>query len=96
MDDDERGDKSVNKYEHGYLAKPQVCAMLGITQRTLEGWMQRGLVPYYKIGRWVRFSEADIHGHLRKYRVERCSRPVPTRRSKKLELAAERQVDGVA
>ena len=82
----------VNGIEHSYLTKLQVCEMLVITQRTLEGWMHRGHIPYYKVGRWVRFREDDIHEHLRKYRVERCKGFLPTRQSTKLNAAAARQL----
>jgi hypothetical protein len=50
--------------------------------------MHRGHLPYFKIGRWVRFREDDIHNHLQKYRIDRHNRFQPTRRSRKLEQAA--------
>jgi excisionase family DNA binding protein len=83
-----------NDIGQSYLTKAQLCVMLGITVRTLEGWMRRGHVPYYKIGRWVRFLEEDVHAHLRKYRVQRSNGFFPTRRSRKLEIVAERAITG--
>lgn len=50
--------------------------------------MRRGHVPYYKIGRWVRFLEEDIHVHLKKYRVEHTNQVSRLRHSKKLEYVA--------
>ena len=82
-----------DEFDHRYMTKPQVCGMLGITLRTLEGWMRRGHVPYYKIGRWVRFLEEDIHAHLKSYRVQRSNGLLPNRRSKKLENAAASLAD---
>jgi excisionase family DNA binding protein len=92
MRKNESGDATVRPFEHGYLSKAQVCEMLGVTQRTLEGWMHRGHVPYFKIGRWVRFREDDIHQHLQKYRIQRGKGFLPTRRSAKLEIAAEQHL----
>ncbi len=80
-------DKNDN-HSQKYLVKTQVCQLLGVTERTLSGWMRRGHVPYFKIGRWVRFYEDDIHKHLQKYRVERQHNYTPTRRSQKMEVAA--------
>jgi excisionase family DNA binding protein len=47
-----------------YLDKRQVGIVLGISPRTVEEWMQRGLIPYFKIGRTVRFSVEEISNHL--------------------------------
>jgi len=47
-----------------YLDKQAAAALLGISPRSLDIWMSRGLVPYLKIGRTVRFVPADLHEHL--------------------------------
>jgi excisionase family DNA binding protein len=78
----------VNSRSHNYLTKAQVCDLLGLGIRAVEGWMRRGHLPYFKIGRWVRFLEDDIHRHLQKYRIDRNNRFQPSRRSKKLAKAA--------
>ena len=88
MDKNDCSEMAENSFERGYLTKAQVCTMLGVTVRTLEGWMHRGHVPYYKIGRWVRFLEDDIHAYLRKYRVQQSNGFSPIRHSRKLENAA--------
>jgi excisionase family DNA binding protein len=84
----ENQDVIVNKLGHQYLTKAQVCMMLALSPRAVEGWMRRGILPYFKIGRWVRFLEDDIHHHLQKYRIDRHNRFQPRRRSQKMEDAA--------
>jgi excisionase family DNA binding protein len=53
----------------GYISKAEVAARLGMTARTIEHWMQRGIIPYLKIGRGRRatvlFKWADIEAHLK-------------------------------
>jgi excisionase family DNA binding protein len=84
----ENQDVIVNKLGHQYLTKAQVCMMLALSPRAVEGWMRRGILPYYKIGRWVRFLEEDIYRHLQKYRIDRHNRFQPMRRSQKMEKVA--------
>jgi len=48
------------------LKKPQVADYFGVTTRTVEVWMAAGHIPYFKIGRNVRFRIADILEQLRK------------------------------
>ena len=52
-----------------FISKPEVAARLGMTVRTIEHWMQRGIIPYLKIGRGRRatvlFKWADIEAHLK-------------------------------
>jgi excisionase family DNA binding protein len=50
----------------GYINKKQAAKWLAVSQRTLDTYMRRGLVVYYKIGRTVRFKLADLDEHLRK------------------------------
>jgi excisionase family DNA binding protein len=56
-----------------YLNKTEVAARLRKTVRTIDNWMARGILPYYKIGRTVSFRWSDVEGHMREnYRV--CQR----------------------
>ncbi len=52
-----------------YLSKTEVAKRLGMTARTIEHWMQRGIIPYLKIGKGRRatvlFKWADIEAHLK-------------------------------
>ncbi len=47
-----------------YLTKGDVAALLRVTVRTIDEWMSRGLLPYLKVGRTVRFKAADVESHL--------------------------------
>jgi excisionase family DNA binding protein len=49
----------------GFLTKTEVAKSLKITTRTLETWMSRGFIPFYKIGRTVRFKMKVVEEHLK-------------------------------
>ncbi len=42
----------------------EVAQRLGKTLRTVDNWMGRGILPYYKIGRSVSFRWSEIERHL--------------------------------
>lgn len=52
-----------------FISKVEVARRLGKTARTVEQWMQRGVIPYIKIGRGRRasvlFKWSDIEVHLK-------------------------------
>jgi excisionase family DNA binding protein len=48
-----------------FLKKSQVAQLLQVTTRTVDEWMRRRLVPYYRVGRTIRFREEDVVAHLR-------------------------------
>jgi excisionase family DNA binding protein len=48
----------------GYISKPEVAKRLNKTLRTVDNWMQRGILPYFKIGRSVVFKWSDVEAHL--------------------------------
>ena len=48
----------------GYLSKPEIARRLHKTIRTVNNWMKRGLLPYYKIGRSVEFKWNEVESHL--------------------------------
>jgi excisionase family DNA binding protein len=53
-----------------FLNKDQTAAIFGITRRTLEHWMKRKFIPFFKVGRTVRFDPEAVHAHLEaNYRV---------------------------
>ncbi len=56
----------------GFINKPEVARRLGKKLRTVDNWMQRGILPYYKIGRSVSFRWSEIETALaRTCRVSR-------------------------
>jgi excisionase family DNA binding protein len=52
-----------------FISKIEVARRLGKTARTVEQWMQRGVIPYIKIGKGRRasvlFKWPDIEAHLK-------------------------------
>ena len=48
----------------GYIGKEEVGKRLGLRPRTVNAWMRRGLLPYYKFGKMVRFKWEEIQAHL--------------------------------
>lgn len=58
------------------LTKSEVAAYAQCTTRCIDNWMRRGYLPYFKIGRTVRFKVADVDAYLNNhFRVARRSRP---------------------
>jgi excisionase family DNA binding protein len=49
----------------GFVKKEQVAEWLGVTTRTVDDYMRRGLLVYYKMGRTVRFKLEDVDEHLK-------------------------------
>ncbi|MBI1178729.1 hypothetical protein GC207_14950 [bacterium] len=52
-----------------FISKRIVARRLGKTVRTIDSWMQRRLVPYYKIGHTVSFRWSEVAAQLEKLRV---------------------------
>jgi excisionase family DNA binding protein len=48
----------------GFINKDEVAQRLKKTLRTIDNWMRRGLLPYYKIGRSVCFKWSEVESHL--------------------------------
>jgi predicted DNA-binding transcriptional regulator AlpA len=47
------------------LTKSQIAVKLQVTQRTVDNFMARGILPYFKLGnRMVRFRLLDVQAHL--------------------------------
>lgn len=47
------------------------AAYLGVTPRGIRTlYLDKGVLPYYRIGRWVRFAKADLDAYLAGRRVE--------------------------
>lgn len=57
------------------LTKTEVAAYARCTTRCIDNWMKLGYLPYFKIGRTVRFKVSDVDAYLTEhFRVERRSR----------------------
>jgi hypothetical protein len=55
-----------------YLRYPDMAQELGVSLRTLKGWVATRLVPYMKVNRLVLFEPAKVKAALEK--LERKSR----------------------
>ena len=44
--------------------KPSVAAFYDVSERTVERWMRRRLIPFFKIGGKVRFRLSDVIASL--------------------------------
>jgi excisionase family DNA binding protein len=53
----------------GLLRKRELAQKLAISKRTLDVWMQKGRIPFLKVGRSVRFRLPDVLEKLQSYRV---------------------------
>ena len=47
-----------------FINKAEVAKRLRKKVRTVDNWMKRGLLPYYKIGRSVCFKWSEVESHL--------------------------------
>ena len=47
-----------------YISKAEVARRLNKRVRTVEDWMKRGVLPYYKIQRSVTFKWSEVDAHL--------------------------------
>jgi len=50
--------------EPEYLTVDQVAALFDVTSRTIRSWMRQRLIPYFKIGRTIRFRRQNVYEYL--------------------------------
>ena len=48
------------------LTEPEMASHLRICRRQLHTWRKKGIIPYLKIGRTVRFRLSDVEAALEK------------------------------
>ena len=48
----------------GYITKCEVARRLKKTERTIEHWQRKGILPFVKAGRSVLFKWSDVEAHL--------------------------------
>ena len=51
------------------LTEKEVCAYLKVSKRNLFCWRMAGLLPYFKIGRAVRFRKSEVDTALEGMRI---------------------------
>jgi excisionase family DNA binding protein len=49
-----------------FITKGEVARRLGRPVRTVDRWMQRGFLPYYKIEQSVSFKWSEVEAHLKR------------------------------
>ena len=42
------------------MSEREVAEYLKVSRRTVVNWKQRGIIPYFKIGRTIRYSREQI------------------------------------
>ena len=60
---------TIDRATVGLLRKRELAEKLAISKRTLDVWMQKGRIPFLKVGRSVRFRLPDVLAKLSEYRV---------------------------
>ena len=54
----------------GYIDKRECARRLGRTARSVDTYMAKGMVPFYKLGRTVAFKWSEVDAHIKAhYRV---------------------------
>jgi len=61
---------SLRTEDHAALmTEKQTCAYLNVSKRNLYCWRMAGLIPYFKIGRAVRFRKSELDSALERMRM---------------------------
>lgn len=55
--------------QEGLMTKADLAGFFQVTSRTIDSWMRRGTVPYFKIARTVRFRLTDVLKSLNARRI---------------------------
>ena len=50
-----------------YVTKPEVAKRLGKSERTIEHWVRKGILPSIKIERSILFPWVDVQNALRAF-----------------------------
>jgi len=59
----------IDRATNGLLSKKEVAARLRISPRTLDQWMRKKRISFFKIGKSVRFRWPDVLEKLNAFRV---------------------------
>jgi hypothetical protein len=76
-----------------YLRYPDMAAELGVSLRTLKGWVASRLVPYVKVKRLVLFEPAKVKAALERLERKAVSSEKNTGCQLLLQRAFPRRVD---
>ncbi len=62
-----------NKSEDQYINDKEVARLLGVCHRTVIAWRQAGKLPYYRIGRSIRYRRHDLERALDEHHAKGLS-----------------------
>ena len=48
-----------------FIDRNEVARRTQMRPRTIEQWMRRGMLPYYRVGRSIRFKWSEVESHLK-------------------------------
>jgi len=49
----------------GYIDKRTLAKLLGRTVRSIDTYMAKGVIPFYKLGRTVAFKWSEVDEHIK-------------------------------
>ncbi len=61
--------RALNQAQRRWVSARELAGLLGVTVRTVRNWQQRGLLPYHKQGRAVRFDLREVEQVLAERKV---------------------------
>jgi excisionase family DNA binding protein len=61
---------SPKRRADGWYTTASLARELGVSERTIRGWVGKGKLPSYKIGSSRRFKPADVEAFLVQFREE--------------------------
>src|SRR5262249_40116113 len=59
-DETANGGKSLLAPAEGWVGKKHVAQHFNVSVRTVDNWMNKGLIPYIRIGRSLRLKLSDV------------------------------------
>ena len=59
--------------ERRFIGKEDLAVYLDVSPETIRSWQKTGKVPYFKVGRLVKFDLKEIERWLQKKRVRSLS-----------------------
>ena len=57
------------RHELELLTEAELAALLKVCRRQLYNWRMAGLIPYFKLGKAVRFRVADVTTAIERMRI---------------------------
>ena len=76
----DNGQKRQNRETEELITKKDVAGLTSKDVRTIDNWMRKGILPYYKCGRTVMFRWSDVQAHLdANFRICRRNEPAGIR-----------------